>query len=83
MAEYGIYTGMEAVYEATGAKVVVDSAFNIGKKYYIVKPSQQDLMDPEELAVNHQATSIRQLSEWGMRMIQGMFLLLNDGFKYD
>jgi hypothetical protein len=29
MADHGIYKGMEEVYERTGAKVVVDSAFNI------------------------------------------------------
>jgi hypothetical protein len=32
MADYGIYEGMEQVYERTGTKVVVDSAFNIGTK---------------------------------------------------
>ena len=64
--------------EDTGAKVVVDSAFKIGTKYYLVKSSQQDPLDYHTLLLNRAATSIRQLHEWGMRMIEGSFSRLKD-----
>ena len=37
MAEYGLYGRMEKVYNATGAKIMVDSSFNTGIKYYLIK----------------------------------------------
>ena len=73
MADYRVYEAMEKVFIATGGKVVVDSAFKIGTKEYLIKSSQEDPLDERLLLINRQATSIRQLSEWGMRMIQGSF----------
>ena len=49
MADYGIYEGMERVYLATGGKVVVDSAFKIGEKEFLIKSKQQDPLNPAEL----------------------------------
>ena len=45
-------------YSKTGAKVVVDSTFKIGNKYYLVKSSQQDPADGHALLLNRAATSI-------------------------
>ena len=50
-----------------------DSSFNIGTKPYLIKSSQKDPLDADALVINHQATLIIQLSEWGMQMIEGSF----------
>ena len=52
---------------------MVDSAFKIGTKYYLVKSSQQDPIDGHALLLNRADTSIWQLSEWGMWMIRWSF----------
>ena len=83
MADYGVYDAMEKVYDETGGKVVVDSAFKIGNKDYLIKSSQQDPLDERQLLLNRQATSIRQLSEWGMRMIEGSFPRLKDPLLFE
>ena len=74
IADYGVYDEMEKVYNANGAKVVVDSAFNIGTKYYVIKSVQKDPLDTDALLLNRAATSIKKLSEQGMHMIEGSFL---------
>ena len=83
MADYGVYEAMEKVFVATGGQVVVDSAFKIGTKEYLIKSSQEDPLDERLLLINRQATSIRQLSEWGMRMIQGSFPRLKDPLLFE
>ena len=83
IAEYGVYTKMEHVFETYGAKVVVDSAFNLSNKRYLIKSSQQDPFTPDGVVLNRDATSLRQLSEWGMRMIQGSFPRLKDKMPYE
>ena len=57
---------------------MVDSAFNVTNAGYLIKSSQRDPVNAQGLLVNRQATSIRQLSEWGMRMIQGSFPRLKE-----
>jgi hypothetical protein len=69
----GVYGKIEKVYDATGGKVVIDSAFALGKRGCFIKSAQQDPMDAEELLTNRDATSVRQLSEWGMRQINAKF----------
>ena len=83
MADYGIYDGIEYIYSITGGKVVVDSAFKMVSAPYLIKFVQMDPMDEYGLRLNRQATSIRQLSEWGMRMIQGSFPQLKDSMLYE
>ena len=83
MADYGIYQGIEHIYQLCGGKIVVDSAFNLSNADYLIKSSQQDPLTPHLLLQNRQATSIRQLSEWGMRMIQGSFPRLKDSLYYE
>ena len=78
MADYGIYEKMEQVYDECRAKIVVNSAFNLGKKKFLIKSSQQDPDTPAAIALNRQATSLCQLSEHGMRTIQAQFLRLTD-----
>ena len=50
---------MENIYNETGAKVVVDSAFRLGSARFMVKSSQEDPDDPQALLINRDATSIR------------------------
>ena len=74
---------MEYIYETFGGKVVVDSAFNLSNKRYLIKSSQQDPFTADGVRLNRNATSLRQLSEWGMRMIQGSFPRLKDKMPYE
>jgi hypothetical protein len=84
MADYGVYEKMERMYLEHGAKVVVDSAFGVGNREYLIKSAQQDpIGGPAGVAVNRAATSVRQLSEWGMRTIQAQFPRLNDALDYE
>ena len=66
-----------------GKKVVVDSAFNIGRNNYLIKSSQIDPMYAEALLLNRGATSIWQLSIGGMHMIGGSFPRLKDRLKFE
>ena len=65
MAFRGIYGGMEKVCKETGEKVVVDSAFNCGKRDHLIKSFWQAPMDCHIMVVNHEATVIIPLIEWG------------------
>ena len=73
---------MEEIYNLYGAKDVVDSAFNLANENNLVKSSQRDPNDTHGITVNRKATSVQQLSEWGMRMIQGSFPRLKDKLHY-
>jgi hypothetical protein len=72
-----------------GGICCVDSAFRMRNAEYIIKSSQNDLVGVgltfEEQAVDllrkQQATSMRQSSEWGMRMLQSSFPRLCDKFR--
>jgi len=90
-ADYGVYKKLEDVYDRTGGKIVVDSAFQFQVKDYLIKSSQEDpvLNDATEeesalaIVINSQATGLRQLSEWGMRMIEGQFPRLKDNCQLE
>ena len=86
MAEYGIYQKMEQLHDKYGVKVVVNSSFKISGKPYLIQSSQDDPTDTGAPGVklNRAATSVQQLSEHGMRMIQGQFpRLLKDPMLYE
>ena len=87
IAEWGsVYKKLQAVYERSGGKCTVDSAFNC-KKYgkFLIKSSQSDPWsdDINDYIVNTEATSMRQSAEWGMRMLQSSFPRLKDRFIYE
>ena len=85
MAEYGIYHKMEQLHDEYGVKVVVDSAFNLSGKPYLIQSSQEDPADrgARGVTLNRAATSVRQLlSEHSMIMIQGQFPQLKDPMVY-
>jgi hypothetical protein len=88
MAELsGIYNKIDLIYRQTGAKVVVDSAFAKKGRPSLIK-SNADNIDGQGRArqsnlINREATSVRQLSEWGMRGLQGSFPRLKDRIPYE
>ena len=72
------------IYDLYKAKIVVDSAFQVVKtKQFLIKSSQQDPESYRGVSINRAATSVRQLSEWGMRQIQGQFPRLKDPLPYE
>ena len=83
-SDYKAYERIEEhVFHNHGGMIVVDSAFKIKQSNAMIKSSQEDPSVPELLLINRDATSIRQLSEWGMRMIQGQFPRLKDHIRYE
>jgi hypothetical protein len=79
----GVYDKIEEVFEATGGKVVIDSASALGQRGYFIKSAQLvDPMDAQKLLTNQDATSVCQLSEWGMQQIQAKFPHLKDDMPY-
>jgi hypothetical protein len=79
----GVYDKIEEVNEATGGKVVIDSAFALDMRGYFIKSAQQHPMDAQELLSNRDAASVHQLSEWGMQQINANFPHLKVNLPYE
>ena len=88
-ADYGIYTKLHKIYSLHKGKVVVDSAFKFRNTAYLIKSSQDKptQFDREtegrRQVLNKDATSVRQMSEWGMRMLQGQFPRMYDNIQLE
>ena len=85
----GMYDELDAIFNAHpgGAQVVVDSAFSKDNRPSLVK-SHQNIVDRfgnirESENRFRDATSVRQMSEWGMRGLQGSFPRLKDRLIYE
>jgi hypothetical protein len=81
----GVYDSLEHLHDKYGVQTVVDSAFKIGTGSFLLKSAQTgtDVNVPARRVIeaeleNRDATSIRQLSEWGMHQIRSKFPKLND-----
>jgi hypothetical protein len=84
MAQYGVYRKLQELFKDYGATVVVDSAFSQKDYPFLIKSSQEDPVgEPEAVLAHQDATSIRQLSEWGMRMIQAQFPRVTEPIQYE
>ena len=85
IADHGLYDKMEEVFDRTGGRIVVDAAFKICAKRFLLRSAQNAPMNATlgEHRVNQAATSVRQLSEHGMRMLQGQFPRLKDSIRFD
>ena len=84
ISDYGVYEGLEDVFLQSNGKIVVDSAFRLENKDFLLKSSQHDpIGSPVKVSINRAATSVQQLSEWGMRMIQAQFPRLKDPLQYE
>ena len=68
----------EELWHTHRAKIVVDSAFQIERGNWLLQSAQLDPLNANGLILNRESTSLRQLSEWGMRMIQSSFPRLKD-----
>lgn len=86
LAEWGgVYSELERVYNRTGAKCCVDSAFSTVNNAFLIKSSQNygAAEDGLNLLRMEQATSLRQAAEWGMRAIQSAFPRLRDRIHFE
>ena len=84
IAEHGVYNRIGEVHKKYGGKIVVNSAFNVkAHSDYLIRSSQKDPASAEGLILNRDATSVQQLSEWGMRQLQGQFPRMKDPLPYE
>ena len=91
VAHWGrVYDKLGAVYDETGGKCTVDSAFGKGNLPFLIKSSQDYLIltmptcqeQRLDLQRKRQATSMRQAAEWGICTMQSSFPRLKDMFLY-
>eukprot|EP00804_Cyclotella_cryptica_P010121 CCRYP_018494-RA/>CCRYP_018494-RA protein AED:0.03 eAED:0.03 QI:578/1/1/1/0/0/2/26/188 len=74
-----IYSKLETVYNETGAKCTVDSAFARNNYPFLIKSCKPSLdMTIDEMEIAKDATSMRQSAEWGMRAFQASFPRIKD-----
>jgi hypothetical protein len=79
----GLYVKLESVYDTTGGKAAVDSAFSLKRCPFLVKLGKKKLGEtPLEQRIWHQATFLHQSAKWGMRALQGSFPRLKDRILY-
>ena len=85
VADYGdLYKKLQDAHDMCGAMCVIDSAFSLTATECFYKSSQTPpIGDSIAFSTNQQATSVRQLSEWGMRQIQAKFPRMADTIKYE
>lgn len=77
-----VYDNLKALYNNTGGRVVVNSAFAPGSYAFLIESVQdeQGEEDAHDLIQIQQANALRQASEKGMRGFQGSFPLVKDRF---
>jgi hypothetical protein len=79
----GIYAKLESVYETTGEKAAVDSAFLLKRWQFLIKSGKKKHRKTTlEKRNRHQATFLRQSAEWGMKALHGSFPMLKDLIIY-
>eukprot|EP00957_Ditylum_brightwellii_P114825 8755498-Ditylum_brightwellii.AAC.1 len=68
-ARYGFfYNKLEDFFKKYGGKCVIDSAFSLMRRSYLLESSRTDATseDSHGMMLNAEATSLRQMAEWGM-----------------
>jgi hypothetical protein len=92
VADWGnVYDKLEFVYQKTGGKCTVDSAFGRIQREFLIKSSPDSLVGSgrtreeviHQVRIGRDAISMRQASEWGMRTLQSSFPRLKDRFIYE
>ena len=86
MAIFGeVYDRCKHFYTRFDVRGVVDSAFTTKNADYFIKSAQTppENGDAEEMLIFQEATSVRQMSEWGMRAFQGSWPRLKDRMLYE
>ena len=83
----GIYDSIDEIYVRTGGRVVVDSAFGKQNRNSLIKSYANNIDQQgraqQRTSVNRDATSVRQLLEWGMRGLQGSFPRLRERILWE
>jgi hypothetical protein len=85
-----IYKKLGTVYQETGGKCTVDSAFGKINRPFLIKSSQDYFVSSApthqeqrlDIEQKQQATLMRQAAEWGMRSFHSSFPCLKDTFVY-
>jgi hypothetical protein len=84
IADYtGVYDKLERVYEATGGKVIVDSAFKLRNNPFLIRTSLALARTRDGILFQRDAVKLRQSAEWGMRSFQSSFPRLHDRIRYE
>ena len=78
-----MYNQLERVYEEYGVVCLVDSAFCVRDRPFLIKSAQSLAMDAtlHDILVHHKVTLVRQLAEWGMGTFQCAFPRMKDRMK--
>jgi hypothetical protein len=73
-----VYRLVDHIYLWIGSKIVADSAFASDGRPSLYKSHQNNFdqrgNQQQNPLVHRQATSVRQLSKWGMHVLQELFL---------
>jgi hypothetical protein len=79
-----LYEKLQVVYEESGGRCAVDSAFAKNDYNFLVKSGNKLLTDTrQEAMIKNEATSMRQSSEWGMRAFQSSFPRIKDRIRWE
>lgn len=79
----GLYDKLKDVFEASGGKCVVDSAFAKKDFDFLIKSGNRSLGDTRlEVMIKEEATSMRQTAEWGMCGFQASFPRVKDRMRF-
>ena len=81
----GLYKKCTTFFEKFGVRGVVDSAFATKNVDHFIQSAQTPPATgvAEDIIIYKEATSVRQLSEWGMRSLQGGMPRIKDTFYYE
>ena len=81
----GVYDKLKTIYKRTGGVCCIDLAFAAGNAKYLLKSSQDPhkAKDKAELVRMHEANSLRQAAEWGMRAVQKSIPRLKDTIHHE
>lgn len=77
---------LEAMFDSTGDKCVVDSAFCRARHPFLIKSSTDPVLNAssvEELRLYREATAARQAAEWRMRAFQAAFPRSKDRLEFE
>ncbi len=77
----GVYDKFERVFEATGGKVIVDSAFKLRNNPFLIRTTQTLTRTRDEILFQCDAVKLCQSTEWRMLSFQSVFPRLRDIIK--
>jgi DDE superfamily endonuclease len=86
LSEWGnFYYLLNKIYERTGGKCCMDSAFAAKNNPAVIRSSERyDLaQNTRELLIFKEATSLRQSAEWGMRALQSAWPRMTDKIRHE